>query len=84
MYVYCTDYILKNMGFFKKRLLDILMQFFIMLRHLVAEISRFKFDDYCVIRTGASDLKRFWPVYIHRQNKLFYYVDIDLVIPYVK
>ena len=31
-----------------------------MLRHLVAEISRFKFDDYREIRTGASDLKLFW------------------------
>ena len=45
-YVYCTDYISNNMIFFKKSLLDILMQIFIILRHLVAEISRFKFDDY--------------------------------------
>ena len=35
------------------------MQIFFMLRHLVAEISRFKFDDYRVIRTGASDQKNF-------------------------
>ena len=42
------------------------MLFFIMLQHLVAEISRFKFDDYGVIRTGASDLKLFWTVYVHR------------------
>ena len=35
------------------------MQSFIMLRHLVDEITRFKFDDYRVIRTGASDLKLF-------------------------
>ena len=26
---------------------------------LFAEITRFKFDDYCVIRTGATDLKLF-------------------------
>ena len=31
-----------------------------MLRHLVAEISRFKFDDYRVIRTRAGDLNLFW------------------------
>ena len=48
----------------RKSLLDTLMQIFIMLRHLVAEISRFKFDDYRVIRTGASDLKLFWAVYL--------------------
>ena len=48
------------MVFLSKSLLDTLMQIFIMLRHLVAEISRFKFDDYRVIRTGASDLKHFW------------------------
>ena len=47
------------MVFLRKRLLDTLMQIFIMLRHLVAEISRFKFDDYRVIRTGVSDLKLF-------------------------
>ena len=40
------------------------MQIFITLRHLVAEISRFKFDDYRVIHTGASDLKYFWAVYV--------------------
>ena len=45
---------------FLKSLLNTLMQIFIMLRHLVAEISRFKFDDYRVIRTGASALKLFW------------------------
>ena len=55
----CTDYILNNMVFLRKRLLDTLMQIFIMLRHLVAEISRFQFDDYRGIRTGASDLKLF-------------------------
>ena len=31
-----------------------------MLWHLVAEISRFKFDGYRVIRIGASDLKLLW------------------------
>ena len=40
------------------------MQIFIMPRHLVAEISRFKFDDCRVIRAGASDLILFWAVYI--------------------
>ena len=45
--------------------MNTLMQIIIMLRHLVAEISRFKFDDYRVIRTGASDLKLFWVVYFH-------------------
>ena len=54
-----TDYILNNMVFLRKSLLDILMQIFIILRHLVAKISRFKFDDHSVIRTGASDLKLF-------------------------
>ena len=57
MYVYCTDYILNNMIFLSKSLLDTLMQIFIMLRHLFTEISRFKLDDFRVIRTGASDLK---------------------------
>ena len=47
------------MVFLRKSLLDTLMQIFIMLRHLVVEISLFKFDDYRVIRTGASDLKHF-------------------------
>ena len=47
------------MAFFGRILLDTLMQIFIMLRHLVAEISRFKFDDCRVIRTGTSDLKLF-------------------------
>ena len=47
------------MVFLRKSLLDTLMQIFIMLRHLVAEISRFKFDDYRVIGTGASNLKLF-------------------------
>ena len=41
-------------------LLDTLMQIVITLRHLVAEISRFTFDDYRVTHTGASDLKLFW------------------------
>ena len=45
--------------FLWKSLLDALMQIFIMLPYLVAEISRFKFDDFCVIRTGATDLKLF-------------------------
>ena len=53
------DYVLNNTDFFRRILLDTLMQIFIMLRHLVAEILRFKFDDYRVIRTAASDLKRF-------------------------
>ena len=47
------------MVFLRKSLLDTLMQIFIMLWHLFAEISRFKFDDYRVSRTGASDLKLF-------------------------
>ena len=47
------------MVFLRKRILDTLMQIFIMLRHLVAEISRFKFDHYRAISTGASDLKLF-------------------------
>ena len=47
------------MIFLRKSLLDTLMQIFIMLWHLVAEISRFKFDDYRVSRTEASDLKLF-------------------------
>ena len=47
------------MFFYWMILLDTLVQIFIMLRHLVAEISRFKFDDYRVIRTGASDLNLF-------------------------
>ena len=57
--MYCTDYILNNMIFLRKGLLDTLMQTFIMLLHLVAETSRFKFDDNRVIRTGTSDLKLF-------------------------
>ena len=48
-----------NMIFLRKSLLDTLVQIFIMLWHLVAEISRFKFDDYRVSRTEASDLKLF-------------------------
>ena len=47
------------MVFLRKSLLDTLVQIFILLWHLVAEISRFKFDDYRVSRTGASDLKLF-------------------------
>ena len=50
-------YVLNNMVFLRKSLLDTLMQIFIMLWHLVAEILRFKFDDYRVSRTGASELK---------------------------
>ena len=52
------------MIFLRTSLLDTLMQIFIMLRNLVAEISPFKFDDYRVIRTGASDLKLFCAVYM--------------------
>ena len=59
IYIYCTDYILNKMIVWRKSLLNTLMQIFMMLRHLVAEISRFKFDDYRVIRTGANDLKLF-------------------------
>ena len=51
------------MVFLRRSFLDTLMQIFIMLWHLVAEKSRFKFDDYRVSRTGASDLKLFWVVY---------------------
>ena len=47
------------MIFIGKSLLDTPMQIFIKLRHLVAEISRFKFDDYRLIRTWASDQKHF-------------------------
>ena len=57
----CILYLLcfkKNMIFLRKNLLDTLMQIFIML-HLVVEISCFKFDDFRVIRTRASDLKLF-------------------------
>ena len=67
------------MIFFKRKcLLDTLMQIFIMLRHLVAEISRFKFDDYRVIRTGASDLKLFWggvyAIYTNNLNETHFLV----------
>ena len=58
-HVYSTDYVLNNMVFLRRILLDTLIQNFIMLRHLVDEISRVKFDDYRVIRTGARDLKLF-------------------------
>ena len=47
------------MVFLTRILWDTHMQIFVMLRYVVAEISRFKFDDYRVIRTGASDLKLF-------------------------
>ena len=57
--------------FWRKSLLNTLMQIFIMLRHLAAEISRFKIDDYCVIRTGASDLKLFLGgVHIKYENRI--------------
>ena len=59
IHVYCNDYVLNNMVFFRRILLDTLMQICTMLRHLVAEISGFKFDNNSVIRTGASDLKLF-------------------------
>ena len=52
------------MVFLMKILLDTLMKIFIMQRHLVAEISRFKFDDCRVIRTEASDLNFLWAVYV--------------------
>ena len=58
-HVYSTDYVLNNMVFLRRILLDTLIQNFIMLRHLVDEISRVKFYDYRVIRTGASDLPLF-------------------------
>ena len=48
------------MVFLRKSLLDTLMQIFIMLWYLVAEISRFKLEDYRVIRIEANDLKLFW------------------------
>ena len=47
------------MVFLGKSLLDTLLQILIMLRHLIAEISRFEFDDYRVSRTRSSDLKLF-------------------------
>ena len=56
------------MVFLRKSLSDTLMQIFIMLWHLVAEISRFKFEDYRVSRTGASDIKLFWAVYNSNLN----------------
>ena len=60
------------MEFLRKSLLGTLMQVFIMPWPLVAEISRFKFDDYRVIRTGASDLKLFLGgVYIMEKLFLF-------------
>ena len=49
----------KQHDFLKEELLGYTHPIFIMLCHLVAEISRFKFDDYRVIRTGASDLELF-------------------------
>ena len=52
------------MVFLRKSLLATLMQIFVMLRHLFAEILRLEFDDYRVIRTRASDLKHFWAVYM--------------------
>ena len=56
------------MVFLKGILLDTLMQIFIMLWHLVAKISRFKFDD----DHGASDLKLFvggvWWFYVMVYN----------------
>ena len=58
----------------RKSLLNTLMQIFIMLQHLVAEISRFKFDDYRVIRTGASDLKLFWAVYTYILTQNIHFV----------
>ena len=54
---------LKQNDFLKEELIEYTHAMFIMLRHLVAEISRFKLDDYRVIPTGASDLKLFWAVY---------------------
>ena len=49
LHVYCTDYVLNNIVFLWGVLLDTLMQIIIMLRHLVAEILRFKFDDYRIL-----------------------------------
>ena len=60
-----------------KSLLNTLMQIFIMLRHLAAEISRFKFDDHRVIRTGASDLKLFWAVYM---QPIFFKLWYDSIV----
>ena len=57
MHVFCTDYVLNNMVFLRRILLFTLMKIFVRLPHLVAEISRYKFNDYRVICTGASDLK---------------------------
>ena len=59
----CTDYVLNNMAFTRRISSDTLMQIVARLLHFVAEISRFKFDDNCVIRTGTSDLKFLWAVY---------------------
>ena len=75
IYVYRTDYIINKMIYWRKSFLNTFMQIFIMLRHLVAEISRFKFDDYRAICTGVSDLKLFWVVYndkmsIHTRTKV--------------
>ena len=50
---------LNNMILLRRIILDTLMQIFVMLPHIFAEIARFKFDDYREIRTGASDLKPF-------------------------
>ena len=63
------DYVLTNMVFFRRSLLDTLMQIFVMLRHLLVEILRFQVDDYRVILTGASDIKLFvGGVCIHKIN----------------
>ena len=76
IHVYCSDYVLNNMAILRRTLLDTISQDFVMLRHLVAEISRFKFDNYRIIRTGASDLKRFvsgvYPYFLAILSSCFY------------
>ena len=59
IYVYFTDYVLSKNVFFKMILLYTIEQNLSFLRHLVVEISHLKYDAYCVIPTGASDLKLF-------------------------
>ena len=48
--------------------MDTLIQIVVMLRHLVAEILRFKLDDYRVIRTEASDINFLWAVSIRKKQ----------------
>ena len=59
IYVYFTDYVLSNNGFFKMILLHTLEQNFIILRHLVGEISHLQYDAYYVISRWSKWPKKF-------------------------